>query len=633
MDETPRASVTERPVGRPRITTGVLVVGTLAVVLVGVDSALFDLERHLAPKTLALHLTAFALLAVGAARPMRALRDPPGLLLLAFVAWSGLSSLLAANRWLALRAWGVSFSALVVFVACRSLARERRWGALAGLAACVVLAAALGAAQAYGVDWPWLADSRAPGGTFGNRNFLAHVAAIAAPGLLVLVLRSRHPARAAAGMVGLAVLAVAVVLTRSRAAWLAGLTGLAVVALTMMWGRWRAARPGGVRALAAAAILAAAVAAAVAVPNRLQWTSDAPYAHTLGRIADYREGSGRGRLVQYRNSLDLVRGRPVLGVGPGNWFVHYPRVTGPGDPAWSGHLAIPTNPWPSSDWVAFVVERGPLGALLLALAGAAACVRAWTATGRGAAADPWAAPALFGTLAAAGVAGAFDAVLLLAAPSFLVWATVGLLLPPAGATVESGGVAPGRGRWPRRAGLAVAAVLVTISALETAAIAVTRERRDADTLERSARLAPWEHRPHLLLGEQGRCDHALRAAALGTLERWREAADAARAGLAASGPNPVLLGQLGKARHELGDLPGAERALLACESCGIDLPTALHDIERKVFMVVAQDFQDSYTLNVRQLMKCCVEEITPDGRLIPFCAYNSVGYREQVRKD
>lgn len=29
-------------------------------------------------------------------------------------------------------------------------------------------------------------------------------------------------------------------------------------------------------------------------------------------------------------------------------------------------------------------------------------------------------------------------------------------------------------------------------------------------------------------------------------------------------------------------------------------------------------------------MKCCVEEITPDGRLIPFCAYNSMGYREQV---
>jgi uncharacterized radical SAM superfamily Fe-S cluster-containing enzyme len=79
--------------------------------------------------------------------------------------------------------------------------------------------------------------------------------------------------------------------------------------------------------------------------------------------------------------------------------------------------------------------------------------------------------------------------------------------------------------------------------------------------------------------------------------------------------------------------PGAEGALLACESCGIDLPAALKDIERRVFMVVVQDFQDAYTLNVRQLMKCCVEEITPDGRLIPFCAYNSVGYREQVRRE
>jgi hypothetical protein len=77
--------------------------------------------------------------------------------------------------------------------------------------------------------------------------------------------------------------------------------------------------------------------------------------------------------------------------------------------------------------------------------------------------------------------------------------------------------------------------------------------------------------------------------------------------------------------------PGAEQALLACESCGIDLPAALAGLREHVFLVVVQDFQDPYTLNVRQLMKCCVTEITPDGRLIPFCAYNSVGYREQVR--
>ncbi|MEW6473840.1 MAG: radical SAM protein [Actinomycetota bacterium] len=70
---------------------------------------------------------------------------------------------------------------------------------------------------------------------------------------------------------------------------------------------------------------------------------------------------------------------------------------------------------------------------------------------------------------------------------------------------------------------------------------------------------------------------------------------------------------------------------LGCVACGIDSPAVLDSLAEKVFMLVIQDFQDSYTLNVRQLMKCCVEEITPDGRIIPFCAYNSVGYREQVR--
>jgi hypothetical protein len=71
---------------------------------------------------------------------------------------------------------------------------------------------------------------------------------------------------------------------------------------------------------------------------------------------------------------------------------------------------------------------------------------------------------------------------------------------------------------------------------------------------------------------------------------------------------------------------------LGCVACGLDTPALLDSLAEKVFMIVIQDFQDPYTLNVKQLMKCCVEEITPDGRIIPFCAYNSVGYREQVRE-
>jgi uncharacterized radical SAM superfamily Fe-S cluster-containing enzyme len=71
---------------------------------------------------------------------------------------------------------------------------------------------------------------------------------------------------------------------------------------------------------------------------------------------------------------------------------------------------------------------------------------------------------------------------------------------------------------------------------------------------------------------------------------------------------------------------------LECAACGLDLPDVVKTITDTAFMIVIQDFMDPYTLNVKQLMKCCVEEITPDGRMIPFCAYNSVGYREQVRE-
>lgn len=96
-------------------------------------------------------------------------------------------------------------------------------------------------------------------------------------------------------------------------------------------------------------------------------------------------------------------------------------------------------------------------------------------------------------------------------------------------------------------------------------------------------------------------------------------------------PDPALQSALEK-MFSSSAMPGAEQALLACQSCGIDLPKALRSLRENYFMIAVQDFQDPYTLSVRQLMKCCIEQITPDGRLIPFCAYNSVGYREQIRE-
>ena len=58
---------------------------------------------------------------------------------------------------------------------------------------------------------------------------------------------------------------------------------------------------------------------------------------------------------------------------------------------------------------------------------------------------------------------------------------------------------------------------------------------------------------------------------------------------------------------------------------------ALRNLKKYVFQIGIKDFLDPYTFNVKQVMKCCVAVMVPDGRAIPFCAYNSVGYREEVR--
>ena len=97
-------------------------------------------------------------------------------------------------------------------------------------------------------------------------------------------------------------------------------------------------------------------------------------------------------------------------------------------------------------------------------------------------------------------------------------------------------------------------------------------------------------------------------------------------------PDPdvrTALEGLWSAKAAGGSEPVAER--LECIACATAMPSELREVAARGFMIVVQDFQDPYTLDVQKLRKCCVSEIAPDGRLIPFCAYNSVGYREQVR--
>jgi 7,8-dihydro-6-hydroxymethylpterin dimethyltransferase len=81
-----------------------------------------------------------------------------------------------------------------------------------------------------------------------------------------------------------------------------------------------------------------------------------------------------------------------------------------------------------------------------------------------------------------------------------------------------------------------------------------------------------------------------------------------------------------------GAVPGAEatqkRFSAAC--CELPFLSQAARLKRHVFTIVIQDFADAFNMDLNVLHKCCVGELIPDGRMIPFCAYNSLGYRQKV---
>ncbi|HEY7612666.1 MAG TPA: O-antigen ligase family protein [Gemmatimonadales bacterium] len=514
------------PAESPRPAPGLLVLqaGAVLVVLAALPYHRFSLDRYTFIKELVLLSAALAagILSLLAARRLAVFMVDT--LIAAYLALSLLSALFATNGWLALRGVGVSLAGAALFWSARAIARAgHARPLLIALAASVVLAALTGLIQAYGLVSTDLASLvRAPGGTFGNRNFMAHLVAIGLPLLLMLTLRAERRGGFLLGSAGLALAVGALVLSRSRAAWLGAAACLAFLAVEGLWaGRlWDDRRlRRRVQLLAGTAI--AGLLLALTLPNRLNWRSDSPYLDSLTGVANFKEGSGLGRLIQYGNTARMALDHPIIGVGPGNWPVHYPRYMSPGDPSFDADDVIPTNPWPSSDWVAVLAERGLPALVLLLLAGATLALGAW-ARARGATRRPASIEDLtiVATLIALVVVGAFDAVLLLPAPAFFVWTAIGALASAARPIREL--PLEGAGRRRAVAGIAAIGGVLVLHALAQVFAMAIASGGGRDALELAARLDPGSYRIHMALAQEwrraGRCDqarpHAERARAL-----------------------------------------------------------------------------------------------------------------------
>ena len=491
-----------------RIAVRVLQLGAIAVVLAVSTRHVFDLDRFLVPKELVLHATALfgALFGWSALRRVTITRVDK--LLLGYVLLCALSALLATNRWLGLRAFALSASAVLIFFVARGLSNNR--SLINGLALAIVLVAITSLLQAYGLSTDFFALNRAPGGTLGNRNFVAHAAAFGLPLVVLAAVRARRYLLVSSGA---AIVFATLVLTRSRAAYLACAAMLLIflVAIVACAPLRRDGRTW--RRLAGIVLFALAGAAlALVLPNALHWRSENPYLESMKGVANYEKGSGHGRLVQYENSMFMALRHPLFGVGPGNWPVEYPRHVKAGDKSLDpSDPGMTFNPWPSSDWVAFVSERGPFAATLLGLALLGVFTSAFTRLRACVDADEGLGlAALLALLAAAVVAGLFDAVLLLALPSLIVFAAMGALwrVPEA-----------------RPISMPIVILFVLVAALglyrstsQVIAMELYATQEDRASLERAAKIDPGNYFVRMRLARRGnrkqRCEHALAARSL-----------------------------------------------------------------------------------------------------------------------
>jgi hypothetical protein len=57
---------------------------------------------------------------------------------------------------------------------------------------------------------------------------------------------------------------------------------------------------------------------------------------------------------------------------------------------------------------------------------------------------------------------------------------------------------------------------------------------------------------------------------------------------------------------------------------------ALTRFHKKALFIGCMHFQDPYNMNFERLKRCGVHYVTPDKKIIPFCAYNNLGYREET---
>jgi putative inorganic carbon (hco3(-)) transporter len=429
-----------------RLVSWLLGAGMIICVLAIIPSQATGICLCNAPKELVLELVGLGSIALLALYCSRIRVDLVDLFLALFLIFSIISGGFAApDRWEALRAVGISVAGVAIFWSSRVMAKSGRRRQLLDLAAlAVVLLAATVILDALGFNCG-LSVTR-PAGTLGDRNSAAHFLALGIPLLFLQAFETGSARRHRLALASLVFVGAALLLTRSRAAWLAVLSGtlLIVILLGLTPRRFHPSLT-TTRLMRAMAALVAGLILGLCIPTQLRWKAAHPYMESFENLTESNTGSGRARLNQYHDSLLMLIGHKMLGVGPGNWKILYKASAGELTKHDPQHSSFPYQQtaertiWYlpnrlNSDWIAFAVERGlPAVTFLLA---ALATFAIWSGISWSRlniavpGSDPSPRPIVLLTLVAVIViVGSFDAVLQLPAPTYLAFLMLGALAP------------------------------------------------------------------------------------------------------------------------------------------------------------------------------------------------------------
>ena len=109
----------------------------------------------------------------------------------------------------------------------------------------------------------------------------------------------------------------------------------------------------------------------------------------------------------------------------------------------------------------------------------------------------------------------------------------------------------------------------------------------------------------------------------GALRPWTNQGQQQKASCCA--PQPAAAGAA-KTRQFVAQHWGAGQNVVPINSIGVsafgDWEVFLARAKTHTFCISGMAFQDAWNLDLDRLRDCCIHTVSPDGRIIPFCAYN-----------